>query len=47
MFTLDQSLAGTYHVAALRAEARRDAQARELDRTRPRRLSRRNARGNG
>jgi hypothetical protein len=28
MFALDQSLAGGYHVADLRAQARRDARAR-------------------
>ena len=30
MFVLDQSLAGTYHVADLRAQACRDARARTV-----------------
>ena len=30
MFALDQSLAGSYHVADLRAQARRDARARRV-----------------
>jgi anti-sigma-K factor RskA len=30
MYALDQSLAGGYHVADLRAQARRDAQARTV-----------------
>jgi hypothetical protein len=41
MFTLDQSLIGTYHVASLRAEARRDADARALTPRKPHRFSRR------
>lgn len=35
MIALDQSLAGSYHVASLRAEARRDAEARTVARQKP------------
>ncbi len=44
MFALDQSLAGGYHVARLRAEARRDAEARTVAPSSMRALARRLAR---
>ncbi|HUR52001.1 MAG TPA: hypothetical protein VMZ11_07750 [Mycobacteriales bacterium] len=41
MFALDQTLAGGYHVADLRAQARRDALARTAAPSSLRRLARR------
>lgn len=44
MFALDQTLPSSYHTAELRAEARRDALARQVSRHRVRALVRRLAR---
>ena len=44
MFALDQTLAGSYRAAELRAEARRDAEARRLAPSPLRALARRLAR---
>jgi hypothetical protein len=44
MFALDQTLAGDYHVADLRAEARKDALARAAAPSLLRQLARRLAR---
>lgn len=41
MFALDQTLVGAYHTADLRAEARRDALARQLSPSPLRQLARR------
>ena len=41
MFALDQALAGDYHVADLRAQARRDALARKAAPSTLRQLARR------
>ena len=44
MFALDQTLAGSYHVDALRAQAHRDAEARRVAPSPLRQLVRRLAR---
>jgi len=44
MYALDQTLLGTYHAADLRAQARRDAEARRAAPSTIRQLARRLAR---